>query len=315
MTLKEYSVLAEQLKINNCKLIQTKLYNEYYNRTFLFVKKRFKNIPINYIEDLATESILHSFDRIELYDINKSSYYTWLQTIMFNKCLKHIKIYPVHNEEILIIDENFDLIGLNRSISGNKYKTILKNLFLYDNDKHVLDNNDNPSEEEYIKIKEKYSDIENILQSLEKEDLKNIAINYYIDGFSYKDLLSKFNILEHTLKNKLRKIKIDTIKKYSNLYPHDNINTNNIIRLNRESKKRKDLKNKRKNLLKSLNITKEKVNSLKTETIYKKIYIDYRINNLKRLDVKNKFKLKNIDYINDYCYRIENLLIEKYNTL
>ncbi len=103
MTIKEITQLFQTTRYSRC---YDYLYNRYYPKLFsLLVNKFSYQIDREKLKDLLTDAFIKGFERIGQFDINKSSFYTWMHTIAYNNCLQYLK----SKREILVEKFNIEV--------------------------------------------------------------------------------------------------------------------------------------------------------------------------------------------------------------
>lgn len=308
--MKKYNDVAIKLRDQNDKKAIQILYKAYYEKLKTFIKRNFKDIPDKHFHDIATTSIIRSFEKIDQFDETKASYKTWLFTIAYNNCRLYFLKDIEHTKELLIDNDSFELLGLNRSITGNLNKTFVKSCSLYDEDKHPLDRSDDAFNYTDDELDNRINIVKDIMRSLKESD-RILITDYLINDLTIQQIFDKYDYPMGTVKSKIRMIKNKIIKKYNSIYPGEiNIALNEkILSKKRDEKKERD--EKLSCLLSTLDIHKE-LKGIDSSDIHKKVFIEYKLNKSNRKDVQLSFNLKNIDDVNAYCRIITTKLLKKF---
>ena len=179
-------------------------YLKYHPKLIWMIRKM--NITELDAEDIATEAILHSLEKIELYD-NNYEYSTWLFHIGKNKAYKYLsdrKLIIFHDD--LVSDSNFsdELVSFTREM-------IYEHNF-YD---ITIDTN-NLKKIDILKCKTKseaiYKSVLKEISSLD-EKFRKILELFVIQNLTYTQISSKLNIDQQTVKNRLHHGKIHLKRK------------------------------------------------------------------------------------------------------
>ena len=163
--------LVDKAKEGNEKAFTT-LYNKYYKTIWFTIYNIVKNVEI--ANDLSSTVFIKAFIKLESY-INHISFEMWLKTIAINTSIDYIRKYKYEQ--------------LNNYIDDEDCKIQLGNLDKSPEEKTIL--------EEQIKI------VNQVIPTLKKKYRQLIEAR--IEGMSYKDMASKFNLSELSIKSLLNK--------------------------------------------------------------------------------------------------------------
>jgi RNA polymerase sigma-70 factor (ECF subfamily) len=176
--------LINEIILKNDNKSSSILYNKYYKELKIYLRKKYKNINHDDIDDLASEAISKSFISIKNYDSNKSSFKTWIYTIADNLTLNFInklenRVEKIHYNYLQDIDNN---------------------------------NFDIPSNENQEK---KYSMLQELNFGTEKidSDVYKMMQMKYIEGYSYEEIGNVYSMTSSTIFNKITYAKGKVIKK------------------------------------------------------------------------------------------------------
>jgi RNA polymerase sigma-70 factor (ECF subfamily) len=315
MKLKEGSELAVKLRDFNDKESMSLLFKKYYPLLKYFINKKFKDIPEKHHHDIAIESILKSFEKIDTFDEDKSNYKTWLFAIAYNNCLLFLKRDTELNKEFLVENESFDVFGQNKSISGKTHINIIKSTDIYESDSHPLDQSQDFLNFSYDEIEERSNHIKNLIEELPSEKLlKDIAVAYLIEDTPLKEMYDIYDMPEGTMKSRIRLIKKKLSSKYSVQYPKDINKRKNSIDSERRRSLRKEKNDKYLKIISEIDLQKE-VELLDIDEIKKNVFIEYIINDNSRLKVKEMFNLKHVDKVNSYCGYVKDKILLKFDEI
>lgn len=149
-----------------------KAYEKYFNKLKFFYKKNF-GISTEETEDLASETIIQSFEKIELYHKNLGGFDKWLYSIGQNIYLGKTKKYKLKVTGDIIKTKSISI----ETVVNEDSSTLLK-------DKVVYDNNGIKNEEKFEKKVEILYEIINKLP----EKYKNVLLLYLKYEYKYLEI-------------------------------------------------------------------------------------------------------------------------------
>lgn len=189
MTQEEDNILIDLIIKKNDQKASNKLYNWYYKEVKTFLKKKYKRLPSDDIDDLSSDAITKSFINLSAFDSKKSSFKTWIYTIAEN----------------LVIDYSRKL---ENRIDKVHYH------YLEDAEKGKFDIPSSENMENNLSIKEslKYatSDLD--------EKTTDMIKKKYVEGYSHGEIGDMYSLTSSTVSNKINYAKskiIARIKKGS----------------------------------------------------------------------------------------------------
>lgn len=158
------------------------LYKKYYPKLIYYTSKMC-NDPQK-TEDIATDSFLTAFEKIDKYESEKAQFSTWLFTIAKNLALQAIK----NDKKSVSLDTEYD-------DEGTTMKDFISNE-IFSNDGEVYDSNE-------LKANFLIKEINNL-----KEPYKTVMLMREIKKMSYKEISDQLGKNLSTIKSQIRNARI-----------------------------------------------------------------------------------------------------------
>lgn len=174
MTQEEDNILIEKIIKENDQKASNKLYNWYYKEVKVYIKKKYKSLSLDDVDDLSSDAISKSFINLTSFDSSKSSFKTWLYTIAEN----------------LVIDYSRKL---ENRIDKVHYH------YLEDAEEKVFDIASNENNENTYSLQETL----NYATSKLDKDTNDMIKKKYVEGYSHNEIGDMYALTSSTVSNKI----------------------------------------------------------------------------------------------------------------
>ena len=166
--------------------------NQFYKVARLSVRKfRF---PCQVEEDLVQDVVLKCWEKYESLE-NQTSLNSWVSKIARNTCIDHYR----KSAKVTNFSEIEGECNIEQSIPSKTYEISAK----YEDD---------------------LGSIRNKVQSMDEGIRSKIAIGFYVDGMSVKDLSLKYSLKQNTVLSHLRRMRLSFSKKFKENYDFSYLN-------------------------------------------------------------------------------------------
>lgn len=169
--------------------------NEFYKFARLSVR-RFK-FPCQIEEDIVQDVVLKCWQKYENLD-NKNSLNSWISTIARNACIDHYRKLNVAPISTKFSHE--ESLGIEESVPSRTFEISAQ----YESD---------------------ISHIRNDLYSMEDGIRRKIAIGFYVEGRSVKDLSRLHSMKPNTILSHLRRMRLSFSEKFKKKYDFSYLNS------------------------------------------------------------------------------------------
>jgi RNA polymerase sigma-70 factor (ECF subfamily) len=171
MTQEEDNILIEKIIKDKDQKASNKLYNWYYKEVKVYIKKKYKQLSSDDVDDLSSDAISKSFINLSAFDAQKSSFKTWLYTIAEN----------------VVID-------YSRKLENRVDKVHYH--YLEDAEERIFDV---PSNENSYSLQETL----NYATSKLDKDTTDMIHKKYVEGYSHNEIGNMYALTSSTVSNKI----------------------------------------------------------------------------------------------------------------
>lgn len=194
--------LATEIVKTNPNLFYNEIYNSLFNYSYLFLMKRYRFNKYIVQDDIISESISASFEKIDQLDLSKGKFLTWYTTILINTINRafalnynNIKAVGYFVERNNIPNNHFklDVPDFDKGDPANFSVSKLINLI---------------KPEDFVSNHTEYS----------FQDMKRAAILFYKFKYGTKKIAEMLNVPNNTIKTWLRSFRKKIQKKLNSNY-------------------------------------------------------------------------------------------------